>query len=460
MRLKHCTVLLVSVCCSQLATAQAVLEEVIVTAQKREQGLQDVPIAVQVFSTQRIDQLAARDIGDLDYFTPNVEIPRGSNQPTYKIRGIGTSDFGVGADPAVGVYMDGVYIGRSGGSKVAFNDIERIEILNGPQGTLFGRNAAAGAIQYITNKPNDNHEGWVRATAGEYDRVHVEGVYNLPITDQLFWRTGALYNERDGYVDNNFTGEDHQYQKNWSLTSALRWQPSKNLDVIWRLDYDEIDQDSKAVTSAIYGPGQGGGADFDETTTNRRLDETRELFGTSLHLTYEMAGATFTSITSYREYETENPENQDGWIDPEFEFNDFNAEDNEQWSQEFRFNGDWGEQVIWTVGGSYHEETAKQTSGIILNPIAVDRLVVEREVGIPYGLVEPGFGYEIAWAVAFPDLDRIYNTGAEALLAADYSEYINVEGDYTSWLLGGIRRLYLRRYRNPVGNSGGALHRG
>ncbi len=433
MNLKHCTAVLLSLGISPLVPAQAMLEEVIVTAQKREQGLQDVPIAVQAFSTQRLDQLTAQDLGDLDYFTPNVEIPRGSNQPRYSIRGIGTDDFGVGADPAVGVYMDGVYIGRSGGSKVAFNDIERIEILNGPQGTLFGRNAAAGAIQYITNKPNESHEGWARATVGDYDRAQIEGVYNLPLTDELFWRVGGLYNQRDGFVDNEFTGDDHQYQKNWSLTSALRWQPSENLDVIWRLDYDEVDQDSKAVTSAIYGPGQYGSADFDETYTNRRLTETRELFGTSLHLTYQMSGATFTSITSWREYESENPENQDGWNDPEFEFNDSNFEDNEQWSQEFRFTGDWGERLLYTVGANYHEETAKQTSGIILNPIAVDRVVVEREVGIPYGAVEPGFGYDIAWVAAFPHLDRIYESGVEALLAPEYNEFIDVEGDYTSW---------------------------
>ena len=120
---------------SQVSTQQAGLEEVVVTAQRREEGLQDVPISVQAFDAQQILNVGAQDISDLGLFTPNVEIGRGVNQPRYKIRGIGTDDFGVGADPAVGVYVDGVYIGRSGGSKTAFNDIERVEILNGPQGT-------------------------------------------------------------------------------------------------------------------------------------------------------------------------------------------------------------------------------------------------------------------------------------------------------------------------------------
>jgi iron complex outermembrane receptor protein len=190
------------------AVAAQGLEEVIVTAQKREQGLQDVPISVEAFSAEQIDNLSAQDIADLGVFAPNVEIDRAANQPNYRIRGIGTSDFGVGADPAVGVYQDGVYIGRSGGSKVAFNDIARVEILNGPQGTLFGRNAAAGAIQYITNKAEDDLYGWARLTLGNYDRRQVDGVINVPLTDKLYFRSGILWNRRDGWVDNLYNGDD------------------------------------------------------------------------------------------------------------------------------------------------------------------------------------------------------------------------------------------------------------
>ncbi len=413
--------------------ALAQLEEVIVTAQKREEGLQDVPIAVQAFNTEALDNLTAQDIGELDLFTPNVEIPRSVNQPRYKIRGIGTDDFGIGADPAVGVYIDGVYVARGGGSKVAFNDIERIEILNGPQGTLFGRNAAAGAIQYITNKPDQEQGGWVRGTFGNYERMQLDGVYNLPINDELSWRVGALYNERDGYVKNNGPAGGLQFQKNWAFTTALRWEPTDRLDLIWRFEYDEIDQDSKAVTSAIYGPNRFDATGFDETTTNRRLDETRELYGTSLHLTYDMDWATFTSITAYRTYETENPENQDGWIDPFFEFNDYNAEDNKQFSQEFRFSGEAG-RLLWTAGFNYHEENAKQRTGLELNPNAFDKLVVEAEAGFPYEAVPPGTGFDLAFAVF--DLPRIYESGIEALESGDfYQENINVEGDYESWAI-------------------------
>jgi iron complex outermembrane receptor protein len=412
------------------------LEEIIVTAQKREQGLQDVPISVEAFTKQRIDSLSAQDISDLGVFTPNVDIGRGVNQPTYRIRGIGTSDFGVGADPAVGVYVDGVYIGRSGGSKTAFNDIARVEILNGPQGTLFGRNAAAGAIQYVTNKPVENTEGWVKATVGDYDRTQLEGVYNMALSDTVFWRTGALWNQRDGYIDNNSGGSDINKEDNWSITTSFLWVPTDRLDLLWRLEYDESDGDARAASSAVYGPRDNGAA-FKKVENDHHFDETRDLFGTSLHLTFEMDLGTFTSITAYREYETENPEEKDGSAELLYDFTDYNSENNDQWSQEFRFDGDVGDSIRYVVGANYNKENAKQTSGIDLSTQAVDKLVVESEVGIPYDSVPPGFGFDVAFAVGFPDLPRIYANGQEALAAGRYSEYINVDGDYESWAVFG-----------------------
>ncbi|MFK7976992.1 MAG: TonB-dependent receptor [Halioglobus sp.] len=418
---------------SQLASAA--LETVIVTAQKIEEGLQDVPIAVQTFSSEQIENLTAQDIGDLGLFMPNVDTSRAVNQPLFKIRGIGTSDFGVGADPAVGVYLDGVYIGRSGGARSAFVDLARVEVLNGPQGTLFGRNAAAGAIQYITNKPQDEQSGWGKVTLGDYDRLQVEGVYNTALTDNLFWRTSGLYNERDGFIDNIGAGDDLLEQNNWSINTALRWQPTEELDVIWRLEYDEVDQDSRPANSAVFGPREG--QDFDTVATRSARSETRELYGTSLHVTYDLPFATLTSITSYREYQTENPENKDGTNDILYRFDDYNAEDNEQWSQEFRLAGEANDRVRWTVGFNYSEETAKQRSGIIISPQAVDKLITESEVGIPYSSVEPGFGFDIAWVAAFADLDRIYDTGVEALQGGDYTEFIDVEGNYEAWAVFG-----------------------
>ena len=129
------------------------------TAQLRSQSLQDVPIAMQVVDSQLIEDVAAEDMGDLNGFVPGLVVSGDSpTQPRYQIRGIQTGDFGVGTDPAVGVYVDGIYAARSGASMLAFNDIERIEVLKGPQGTLFGRNSAAGAISIVTTQPSDEFD--------------------------------------------------------------------------------------------------------------------------------------------------------------------------------------------------------------------------------------------------------------------------------------------------------------
>ncbi len=411
------------------------LEEVIVTAQKREEGLQDVPIAVEAFSKERIDNLAARDIYDIGVFTSNVSIGQGANQPSYSIRGIGTSDFGIGADPAVGVYRDGVYIGRSGGSKIAFNDIKRVEILNGPQGTLFGRNAAAGAIQYITNKADlDSTYGWARATLGNYNRTQVDGVANVPISDKLGFRGGLLYNEREGFIDNVVDGNDKGRRNTWSLTGQLRFQPTDNLDIIWRAEYDEVDQDSAPTSSAVWLPRNARGQAYDKVASDEDLPETRELWGTSLHLTWDMPWATLTSISYWREYETYNPEEKDGSAEILYRFNDLNAEDNRQYGQEFRFDGELGAAIRWSAGVNVHIEDAKQTSGIDVGTEAVDKLIAEREVGVPYDVFPPGRPFEIGF-LAIPDFlgRRAYSNGQEALDAGTFSERIFIDAKYESY---------------------------
>tara|TARA_R110002110_G_scaffold415561_2_gene650991 strand:- start:223345 stop:225843 length:2499 start_codon:yes stop_codon:yes gene_type:complete len=412
------------------------LEEVIVTAQKREEGLQDVPIAVEAFSAEQIDQLSARDISDVGIYTPNVDFSQAANQPRYAIRGIGTDDFGVGADPAVGVYQDGVYIGRSGGSKVAFNDIARVEILNGPQGTLFGRNAAAGAIQYVTNKPQDDQSGWVRATIGNYDRYQLDGVYNVPLTNKLFFRAGALWNERDGWIDNVTNGKNLATEGNRSINAQLRWLPSDVLDMNLRLEYDQVDQDSRVRSSAVWGPRDGdNGPGFTRVASDSDLKEQRDLFGAAFHLTYDMSWATLTSITAWRQYQTRNPEEKDGSAEPLYDFNDLNKENNQQFSQELRLNGDWGDRVIWTAGVNYSWEDAKQTSGISLSPVTLDKLIAEREIGLAYDNFELGQPTNIAFLV-LPDPfnRRAYDSGAQAMAEADrFREKIFIDGTYQAY---------------------------
>ena len=410
------------------------LEEVIVTAQKREQGLQDVPIAVEAFSASQITNLSATDIGDLGTFTPNVSISQAANQPSYAIRGIGTSDFGIGADPAVGVYQDGVYIGRSGGSKVAFNDIARVEILNGPQGTLFGRNAAAGAIQYVSNKPDEELYGWVRGLVGDYNRYQVDGVANVPLAENLYFRTGVLWNQRDGWVDNVYNGEDLAREGNRSIVTQLRWLPTDRLDTNLRLEYDQTDQDSRVRSSAVWGPRDNGGG-FNKVASDSDLHEKRNLYAAAYHLTYDMDWATLTSISSYRHFDLHNPEEKDGSAEEYFFFNDLNREKNDQFAQELRLDGEVGSKWRWTTGLNATYEHARQTSGIHLNPQTLDKLISEGEIGIPYGTLPDGVPIDLAFT-QFPDPfgERTVTSGAQAL-ADDiaYREQIRINAKYRSY---------------------------
>src|SRR5688572_14167572 len=177
------------------ADAPEVLEEITVSAQLRTQSLQDVPIAIQVVDRALIADVAAENMGDLNGFVPGLVVDDGSpTQPRYQIRGIQTGDFGVGTDPAVGVYVDGIYAARSGASMLAFNDIERIEVLKGPQGTLFGRNSAAGAISIVSRGPSDEFDALLRVRFGEFGKQYYEGMLNTPLGDKVALRVNGVFN--------------------------------------------------------------------------------------------------------------------------------------------------------------------------------------------------------------------------------------------------------------------------
>ncbi|ARN73251.1 TonB-dependent receptor [Oceanicoccus sagamiensis] len=423
------------------ALAQDAIEEIIVTAQKQMETLQDVPISVTAFSEKDISNIVAQDIADIGVFAPNVQIDRGATQPRYTIRGISTSDFGVGADPAVGVYIDGVYVGRSGASKVAFNDIQRVEILNGPQGTLFGRNAAAGAVQYVTNKPVGEEQGWVRATLGNHDKRKLEGVYNLPLSDNLYWRTGALWNERDGDVDNIASGgaSDFNGEDNWSINTALAWYPQDELEVILRMEYDEIESGARAQSSATLGPRDGAGtygSDFDKVASDTPTYQERELFGLSLHVDWDRDDYVLSSISAYREFESSYREERDGSAEYLYSFDDENYEDNYSWSQEFRITTTSEGPLNFTAGFNYSYEDAQQTSSIYLSPSSFEKALWETIIGTPYAGNE-GSGYQLAASIpyaagGYAEFDRFYTTGAQALAGGEFKESFNVRGEYTS----------------------------
>ena len=398
---------------AQDAGADAGYEDVmVVTAQRREQNLQDVPITLQVVTGDNIAALAADTIGDIDVFVPGLQVSSGSpTQPRFEIRGVRTSDFGVGTDPAVGVYVDGVYAARSGASLLAFNDIERIEVLKGPQGTLFGRNSAAGAVSIVTKKPSNEFELEALARVGNFEKRRVEGVVNIPVSDRFALRATGVFNQRDGLFIDADTGEDLSRQDNWAVRASARLDVTDNLQALLQYSHDELDQDARPAIGIVEIPPAPDrppvpvdtGAFLDPFTAELRNDvignsEARNLDEVTLTLTYDIGAVALTSISSYRDFQTINLEDEDGTNRLDLYFDTANVEDNESFYQELRAAGVSGA-FNWLVGLSYYDETANQRSDTTAFTDSINTTLGSVGLGTPFtdveGLIPPGAGLSV-----------------------------------------------------------------
>ena len=377
------------------------MDTVLVTAQQREQNLQEVPITLQVLSADTLSTLAADNMGDIDAFVPGLEISDGSpTQPSYKIRGIQTSDFGVGTDPAVGIYVDGIYAARTGASLLAFNDVERIEVIKGPQGTLFGRNSAAGAVSITTRKPSDEFEAEVGVRLGEYNKRRFEGLLNLPVNDKVAVRLNGVMNKRDGIYTNAADGQDLAYEDNWAVKGALRWDITGDTRAIITYTHDELDQDARPAIGIVPVPAAPGLPAYpaDESTYLNPLKvkiyndainsgEARQLDELNLAVTHDIGGITLSSTTSYRTFDTNNREDEDGTNRKEVYFDTNNVESNESFYQEFRATGETGS-LNWVVGASYYDESADQRSDTFAYTDTINTVLGNLGLGTPFSDID------------------------------------------------------------------------
>ena len=224
-------------------TAKATLEEVVVTARKTAESLQDTPISVTALSGDRLEDMGVSRITKLQNVTPNLVFQNtpaysgaGNNAAVY-IRGVGQKDFVPTIDPGVGIYVDEVYLGRSAGAVLDMIDIQQVEILRGPQGTLFGKNTIGGAISITTTKPNEELSGKVDIKVGTDERRNIRGVLNVPLSNTLFARGSFGSLQQDGYVFRPFDGKDLGNQDTLMGRLALRWVPSDTFTADLSFDY-------------------------------------------------------------------------------------------------------------------------------------------------------------------------------------------------------------------------------
>ena len=212
--------------------ASAQLEEVLVTAERREASVQDVPIAVSAYSEEMIERLQIDDTLDLINVVPNLFGGNNTGLGTanmYYLRAQGNDESISTFDPPVGTYVDDVYITRQNVNNVALFDVERIEVLRGPQGTLYGRNTTGGAISVVMKKPSDTMQGYVEAGAGNWGKTMVRGSIDLPLSDNVLTKFSAYYVDTDGYLENRTDGKDYNEADLTGIRAALRWLISDSM---------------------------------------------------------------------------------------------------------------------------------------------------------------------------------------------------------------------------------------
>ncbi|WP_279245967.1 TonB-dependent receptor [Candidatus Litorirhabdus singularis] len=226
----------------------AILEEVIVTARKRQESLQETPIAVTALGAEALREAGVRNLADLNSIAPNIEVQSANgNAPLANIyiRGIGQRNSGPNIDSGVGIYIDDVYVGRPDGALLDLNDIASVQVLRGPQGTLFGKNTTGGALVFTTNRPQDEFQGSIEARVGNYGRMDGSAMINIPLGEDFATRLSVNSVNRDGYIENQFDGDDYVDEKRVNAIWQLRWNASDTVTLDLNANYADTDQKAR-----------------------------------------------------------------------------------------------------------------------------------------------------------------------------------------------------------------------
>jgi iron complex outermembrane receptor protein len=238
------------------AMAQDFLEEIVVTASKRSTTLQDTPIAVTVVSAADLKETQVQDIKDLQFMVPSLRVTQlqSSGNTNFLIRGFGNGANNAGIEPSVGVFIDGVYRSRTASAMADLPNLERIEVLRGPQSTLFGKNASAGVISVVTAKPSfDETTGSASVTVGEYSQIIVKGDINGPLSDNVAFGLSASSNQRDGYYDNLAGGDALGEVNRVGVRGQLLFAPSDDFELRLITDWDDFDEACCGVANLFDG---------------------------------------------------------------------------------------------------------------------------------------------------------------------------------------------------------------
>jgi iron complex outermembrane recepter protein len=365
------------------------LAEIVVTAQKREQNLQDVGTSVTAFDANTLQQLGLKDVTSVTSQVPGLQFNQyGSTVTIYNLRGVSQNDFSDHQEAPVAVYSDDAYIASTGALAGTLFDTQRVEVLRGPQGTLFGRNATGGLIQYFSNQPTDHLDGYLDVTGGNFSRFDSEGAIGGPLTDTLSARAAFATNYHEGYITNDLGGRINN-QRQFAGRLQFTWKFADNGEV--RLKLHGINNDSEVAGNYSWAASQpdatgrgvfvpGGADDFGyinpstspfHQSEDRKGIFNRTVYGATVHALYKTDWFTLTSVTDYMHVQKRYGEDSD--ISPNPIFNYDVLYHFHQLSQELRLNGE-GERYRW-VGGFYylHYDSRDIGTTSLIEPIGLGR---------------------------------------------------------------------------------------
>ena len=374
------------------AASESVMEEIIVTAQKRTENLQDTPVSVTAFTADAIEALGFRQSVDVTAQTPNFSVgyPNGdTGVPAPFIRGVGLNDFGVLNQGPIAAYSDQTYISSNAAQIFQLLDVERVEVLRGPQGTLYGRNATGGAVNFISRKPTESWEGWARAGAGSWDLTKFEGAVGGPLGENTGIRAAVLKTDSDGWMKNRFTGNDQQGIDELARRILIESQPTSDINLMLNVHGGKTESDAvqyrhlgvwdangemcsnpdilagrcadifgyseEAAYTTLNGLSAPATPDYDEGNYDFEAENDTDFWGVSLSINWTVGDYLITSITSFDDMEDFRPEETDDG--PNDILTGELSVDQETWSQELRVTWE-DDNWSWIVGAYYLSDEA------------------------------------------------------------------------------------------------------
>ncbi len=390
-----------------------VSDEIVVTATGRAAAIQDVPLAVTAIGAETLENTGVQDLRDITRVAPSFSMASGqsnSSGTTARIRGVGTGSDNPGFEAAVGIFIDGVYRARAGAALADLPELERVEILRGPQGTLFGRNTSAGAISVITAGPDFDPGMYLEGTLGldDLEENGLKAGVNVPVSDTFAFRLDGSIRARDGYITDEISGQDINNRDRWSARAQALWDISSDATLRVIVDGAETDEVCCGISPILYGSSQsvlagiagalglpsptvsgatvpGANPNFDRRTMTvtpaypglpalgpglpaqpataaRGYAEETEDFGVSGQLDWDIGGVNFTSITAYRDWSALRDQDID-FSSVDIAYRDGLEISFETFTQEFRLQGENG-RVNWLVGVFYADEQMNTTDTI------------------------------------------------------------------------------------------------